>query len=350
MLGLMVTFAGGRPDQYVSQPTSLFASISHKPIRVIYLIDTDNREDLQQNMADYDAALKKFIDSPLSNPSSLSGPIHKYTMNPEPESDYDDIREWAKLTTQLKDKPDDQVWNHINLLGLILFRIDAQNIAVQLRFGTQWTEILTAFMVIIRNGQELIYCGKLLSPDEVRDNFSATPLPEIQNLFTSPLQTDTDDRTPLIPLPMFGGKETSLTVTDYKEGTFLPTGNGRPALDAFLSIDTNTRNRYSEAIYNICHEYLDLIGIGQLPDTEELKEIGWPEQDIKEHKQMQRLWALKDKNEIWNYIEPAGIIMQQDDGAWYIQIYCHCAWDTEHGINLTFKNGKEIIFDYYELY
>ena len=52
---------------------------------------------------------------------------------------------------------------------------------------------------------------------------------------------------------------------------------------------------------------------------------------------------LKTDNEIWNFVYPSNIILEQNEkGEVFVLIECNCKWEEEHGLQLVFKNGKEL--------
>ena len=57
------------------------------------------------------------------------------------------------------------------------------------------------------------------------------------------------------------------------------------------------------------------------------------------------LWEIKDKNDIWNHVQPYEIYVERrpyEDKDIYINIICDCDWELEHGLQLVFRQGKQI--------
>lgn len=59
---------------------------------------------------------------------------------------------------------------------------------------------------------------------------------------------------------------------------------------------------------------------------------------------MSKKLEIKDDNDIWNYVTPTEIMVESISGeGTLIMVNCECEWEQEHGLMLTFKNGKELI-------
>ena len=57
------------------------------------------------------------------------------------------------------------------------------------------------------------------------------------------------------------------------------------------------------------------------------------------------LRQIKDKNDIWYFIEPTQILVQRrrcNDQDIYITLGCECAWEREHGLQFVFRQGKRL--------
>jgi len=354
LLGVMATIDGGLDNLYVSQPVA-FPALSDTPVRVVYLLDRYTGNTGEQEVAHYDTALRTLMSSEAATRQALAPSIHSYAMKPEAQTDYD-IENWAALTALLRDKPAADVWNHIHLNGFRLFRMDESTVAVELRFGTQWTETMTAFVAVFENGNNLVHCGANLTPRELRDKFGKDPQLREEPPFqpsTWSTSDDEEDERAIITLPMFGNIQIPLTVVGLPDGS-LPPESARQAWDNLMAIDTTTRNRYSETLYAVAWEYMDLIGLDEGTEEQYQEGLRWKESEVDTfeyaYQKMRELWRLTDKNRVWEYVQPRDISMRRDEGTWYIQIYCNSWWDTEHGINLTFRNGKELLLDYDEIY
>ena len=52
---------------------------------------------------------------------------------------------------------------------------------------------------------------------------------------------------------------------------------------------------------------------------------------------------LESDNEIWEFVYPAEIILEQNEkGDVFIIASCECEWEEEHGLQLVFKNGQSL--------
>lgn len=128
-----------------------------------------------------------------------------------------------------------------------------------------------------------------------------------------------------IEIRFFDNKKMKITFMDFlpeSDSNFIDEAD--QALTNFLNLTSKDRNSISELAYKNCMDFLEAV---------ELDEADEP------------LRQMKDHNEIWNFIQPSEIYVtrrpyQEQDI--YIQIACECDWEQEHGLQLVFRQGKQL--------
>lgn len=96
------------------------------------------------------------------------------------------------------------------------------------------------------------------------------------------------------------------------------------ALSHFLSFDKAYRDSISGLAYRNCIEFLDAVEYDE--DDEPLR-------------------LIRNENEIWKFIYPTEILVAKDassENGIYVIVACDCEWEREHGLQLVFKNGKQL--------
>ena len=66
---------------------------------------------------------------------------------------------------------------------------------------------------------------------------------------------------------------------------------------------------------------------------------------VRFNKADQNLWDIKDKNQIWDFAHPTGILISRrpyQDQDIYLDINCECDWEQEHGLQLVSDKGKKL--------
>ena len=128
-----------------------------------------------------------------------------------------------------------------------------------------------------------------------------------------------------VEIPFFDNKKLALTFMDFEpEQDLAFIDEADQALTNFLKLNSTTRNSISNLAYKNCMDFLDAVGFDEADEA---------------------LRQIKDHNEIWSYIQPTEIYVtrrpykEQDI---YIQIACECDWEQEHGLQLVFRQGKQL--------
>ncbi len=53
---------------------------------------------------------------------------------------------------------------------------------------------------------------------------------------------------------------------------------------------------------------------------------------------------MNSHNEIWNYVNPTEILVDSEIGSgFFVMVSCECQWEPEHGLQLEFRNGTELV-------
>jgi hypothetical protein len=91
------------------------------------------------------------------------------------------------------------------------------------------------------------------------------------------------------------------------------------AVANFLSLDSEHRKELTERVYKNYEEIRKIATVPALP--------------------------IQEKSEIWKYVYPGDIFIQQglDDPEIHILVTGNCEWEPEHGLQMVFRKGKEIV-------
>ncbi|MCD1118608.1 hypothetical protein LO744_17350 [Chryseobacterium sp. C-17] len=96
------------------------------------------------------------------------------------------------------------------------------------------------------------------------------------------------------------------------------------ALTHFFKLKNEDRNSISDLVYKNCTDFLEAVDFDEADEP---------------------LRQIKDPNEIWNFIEPTEIYISRRDRRdhdIYIQIACECDCEQGHGLQLVFRQGKQL--------
>jgi len=128
-----------------------------------------------------------------------------------------------------------------------------------------------------------------------------------------------------IVIPFFDNDKLTITFMDFApehDKAFIDEAD--QALTNFLKLNADYRNLISELAYNNCMDFLDAVGFDEADEP---------------------LRQIKNKNEIWNFIQPTEIYVTRrpyKDQDIYVFIACECDWEQEHGLQLVFRQGKKL--------
>lgn len=126
-------------------------------------------------------------------------------------------------------------------------------------------------------------------------------------------------------IPFFENEKLAITFMDFEpehDKTFIEEAD--QTLINFLKLNLAYRNSISDLAYKNCKDFLDTVGYEKADAP---------------------LRKIKDHNEIWNFIHPTEIYVTRrpyNDKDVYIILACECDWDQEHGLQLVFRQGKQL--------
>jgi hypothetical protein len=129
----------------------------------------------------------------------------------------------------------------------------------------------------------------------------------------------------LIEIPFFNNlklKVVFMGLLPEEDEQFIPEADN--ALNLFISKTDTDRLAISHLVYKNCMDFLNAVGYDEYDKV---------------------LWEIKDKNDIWNHVQPFEIYISRrpyNDKDIYININCDCDWELEHGLQLVFRQGKQI--------
>lgn len=96
------------------------------------------------------------------------------------------------------------------------------------------------------------------------------------------------------------------------------------ALRNFLKLSPMDRDAISELVHRNCMEFLAVVGFDGGND---------------------HLRKIKRNDEIWNFVYPTTIYLtrrHRRDQDIYVFVACECDWEQEHGLQLVFRQGKQL--------
>lgn len=128
-----------------------------------------------------------------------------------------------------------------------------------------------------------------------------------------------------IEIPFFDNQKLKVTFENFEpeyDNSFLKEAD--IALTNFLKLTSIDRNLISDLAYRDCIEYLNEIGFDEVDEA---------------------FQQIQSQDEIWKFIHPTGIYVKRrsyNDRDIYVSIACECDWEQEHGLQLVFRQGKQL--------
>jgi hypothetical protein len=128
-----------------------------------------------------------------------------------------------------------------------------------------------------------------------------------------------------VAIPLFENHPMVITFKD-----FMPDDDDKliaeadEALKHFLALGPEYKNNISALIKERCDEVLN---------------------DVEIHEDEQAMRDITDVNDIWKFVHPSEIYVSRRarrDEDIYVQIACECDWEPEHGLQLVFRQGKQL--------
>ena len=129
----------------------------------------------------------------------------------------------------------------------------------------------------------------------------------------------------VIEIPFFDNEKLTITFMDFEpehDKAFVEEAD--QALLNFFNLTSADRNSISDLAHKNCFDFLEAVGFD---------EADKPLRQIKVH------------HEIWNFIHPTEIYVTRrpyKDQDIYVQIACECDWEQEHGLQLVFRQGRQL--------
>ncbi len=115
----------------------------------------------------------------------------------------------------------------------------------------------------------------------------------------------------------------SIIFMDYEPETDLKfIDEADSALSNFFLLDKQSRLALSDLVFKNYSDFLEAIG-----DDDEFK------------------INIKQKEDIWDFVHPSEIYVTRrpyNDMDIYVQIHCGCDWEEEHGLQLVFRQGRQL--------
>ena len=128
-----------------------------------------------------------------------------------------------------------------------------------------------------------------------------------------------------IEIPFFDNEKLTIIFLNFEpkhDNTFVEEAD--QALSNFLKLTSADRNAISGLVYENCINFLDAIGFDEAGDP---------------------LRLVNEQDEIWKFVYPTEIFVtrrHRGDNDIYVQIACECDWEQEHGIQLVYRQGKQL--------
>ncbi len=125
-----------------------------------------------------------------------------------------------------------------------------------------------------------------------------------------------------VKIPFFENQEFKIIYSDFVPEEDLEEAD--LAIEAFLKNEKPEREAISHLVYKNCMDFLSMV---EYDDADK------------------ELWDIKDKNEIWKFVDPTQILVTRrpyKDQDMYVQITCNCEWEEEHGLQIVLRQGKQV--------
>lgn len=130
-----------------------------------------------------------------------------------------------------------------------------------------------------------------------------------------------------VPVPYFDGASLEVTLMGYlpaEDPTFLQQADD--ALAAFLRLGPAQRDEAADLVRQNCQDVIDCIG----DDEDWAGEVA----------------RMTEARQIWTLVRPRRLSVSRRygrDEAIYLQISCGCDWDPEHGLQLVYRKGYQLV-------
>lgn len=128
-----------------------------------------------------------------------------------------------------------------------------------------------------------------------------------------------------IAIPFFAGQALAITFMNFEledDPSYL--WEVDQALRHFLAKGDSDRLELSGLVYKNCMDFLNAIGFDEMDKP---------------------LWDMKKEEEVWKFVYPQEIEItrrNRRDKDIYLTVACECSWEQEHGLQLVFRQGKQL--------
>jgi hypothetical protein len=122
-----------------------------------------------------------------------------------------------------------------------------------------------------------------------------------------------------VPVPYFSGTPVPFVIEEEWQGSSYPPPL-ESAIAAFLALTDDDRIAASEAVDA---NYREAVDDGRSADL-----------------------GVEDPTRIWEHVTPVEVHVRRRPLAerdFYIQIDCNCAWEKEHGLQIVYHHGSELV-------
>lgn len=122
-----------------------------------------------------------------------------------------------------------------------------------------------------------------------------------------------------VPVPYFSGAPVPFIIEEEWQGSSYPP-QLESAIAAFLALGEADRIAASDAVFANYRDSVDATGIAE-PDVD-------------------------DPTAIWEHLTPVEVHVRRRplaDRDFYIQIDCNCEWEKEHGLQIVYRGGTELV-------
>ncbi len=122
-----------------------------------------------------------------------------------------------------------------------------------------------------------------------------------------------------VPVPCLGGQKMTFTLDDLVEAD---AAEAQSAVDAFFALDDAARLAVSPHVFANYRHMADLVG----------------EDDLG--------CRIDTAAAVWAHVQPTEIFVtrrHRRDRALYVQILAECDWEQEHGLQIVYRRGSELV-------
>ncbi|MFO0449408.1 MAG: DUF6985 domain-containing protein [Pseudomonadota bacterium] len=126
-----------------------------------------------------------------------------------------------------------------------------------------------------------------------------------------------------IEIPFFDNKPLAIIYMDFEPKADLKfLEEADLAISNFLRFDKQDRLKLSDLVFKNYSDFLEAIG------------------NDNEYK-----LSIRSNDDIWDFVHPFEIYVTRrpyKEMDMYVQIHCNCDWEEEHGLQLVFRQGRQI--------